>query len=365
MSLTLEERDVQEEFFARGWTDGLPIVPPTPKRVKAMLQVAGAADPQVLIGFLAARGRGVSLEKAAINAVMAGCKPEYFPVVVAALEAMFDPAFSLHLVLTSTSGAGLCTVVSGPLAAELGLNARSGVFGPGNRANATIGRALRLVAMNVLAARPEDGDASSFGHPGKFTFCFAEDPPPDPWQPLHVAAGYGGGDTVVAVLPSEGPHQVAQQLTSSPESILRTTAAAIGNPAWFSAGKRGQGVLVLGPEHAGFCVAAGWTQAAVRDFVYRESRISPEQLLAAGVELEQGAGHDMTPGPDGLLDTLASPDALLLVTAGREGSGWSAWIPNSMPIQHTRATLRRVRLAGEPLPDCGPDGCLVPSAATG
>src|SRR5262249_8634325 len=122
-SLTLEERDVQEEFFARGWTDGLPIVPPTPERVGAMLELAGATHPEPLSGYVPARGRGVTMGKAATNAVMAGCLPEYFPVVVAALEATFDPAFNLHTVLTSTGGAALCAVVSGPISAEIGMNA--------------------------------------------------------------------------------------------------------------------------------------------------------------------------------------------------------------------------------------------------
>src|SRR4029077_781636 len=131
-----------------------PIVPPTLERVEAMLEAIGAGDPALLIGYLAARGRGVSLEQAAINAVMAGCRPEYFPVVVAALEAMFDSDFNLHTVLTSTGGAALCTVVSGSIAEEIGMNARHGALGSGNRANATIGRAIRLVAMNVLGSIP-------------------------------------------------------------------------------------------------------------------------------------------------------------------------------------------------------------------
>src|ERR1700754_3715987 len=211
-ALELDALDLQEEFFARGWTDGLPVVAPTPERVEAML---GELEGDVLIGYLPSRGRGVSIEKAAINAVMAGCRPEYFPVVVAALEAMFDPAFNLHTVLTSTGGAAPCAVVSGPIAAEIGMNARHNVFGPGNRANATIGRALRLVAMNVLGSKPGESDASSFGHPGKFTLCFAEDPPPAPWDPLHVQLGYFEQDTTVTVVPVEGPHQLAQQLTDS------------------------------------------------------------------------------------------------------------------------------------------------------
>ena len=358
--LVLEERDVQEAFFDRGWTDGLPIMPPTPERVRAMLDVVSAHDPDVLIGYLPARGCGVTLEKAAINAVMAGCRPEYFPVVVAALEAMFDEAFNLHTVLTSTGGAGLCAVVSGPIALEIGMNARHNVLGQGNRANATIGRALRLVAMNVLDSRPGESDASSFGHPGKYTFCFAEDPPPAPWRTLHEELGYAPDDTTVTVVPAEGPHQLAQQLTDSAADVLRSFASSIRHPTWFCTGKGGHGVLVLGPEHAGFCIAEGWSQSRVREYVYEHARIPAAELVAAGTHLETGAQHSMSPGADGRLASLRSPDDLLLVTAGGEGAGWSAWLPAWAPTIHAYRATRRVRPAGEPLPECGPDGCLVP-----
>jgi hypothetical protein len=359
-SLTLDELDVQEVFFERGWTDGLPIVAPTPERVQAMLELVQAEDPDLLIGYLASRRRGVTMEKAAINAVMAGCRPEYFPIVVAALEAMFDPAFNLHGVLTSTGGAALCAIVSGPMGAEIGMNARHNVLGQGNRANATIGRALRLVAMNVLGSKPGESDASSFGHPGKYTFCFAEDPPPSPWEPLSVQYGYAAGDTTVTMMPVESPHQLAQQLTQSAEDVLRSFAGSIKHPTWMSTGKGGHGVLVLGPEHAGFCLSEGWSQTQVREFVCRHSRISPDELTATGVHLERNAMHDMTPGEDGLLPSLRSPDDLVLVTAGGEGAGWSAWLPCWAPVKHARRVTRRVRPPGEPLPDCGPDGCIVP-----
>jgi hypothetical protein len=358
--LALEEHDVQEEFFDRGWTDGLPIVPPTPEKVQAMLDVVLADDPETLIGYLPARGRGVTLEKAAINAVMAGCRPEYFPVVVAALEAMFDEAFNLHTVLTSTGGAALCVVVSGPISQEIGMNARHNVLGQGNRANATIGRALRLVAMNVLDSKPGESDASSFGHPGKYTFCFAEDPPPAPWRALHEELGYAPEDTTITVVPVEGPHQLAQQLTDNAADILRSFAGAIRHPAWFCTGKGGHGVLALGPEHAGFCIREGWSQADVRQYVYEHARISAEELVAAGTHLETGAQHDMTPGPDGKLPSLRSPEDVLLVTAGGEGAGWSAWLPAWAPTIHAYRATRRVRPAGEALPECGPDGCIVP-----
>ena len=360
--LTLEASDFQEEFFARGWTDGLPVVPPTPELVSAMLDYVAAEDPELLIGYMPVRARGVSLHKAAINAVMAGCRPEYFPLVVAALEAMFDTELNLHSVLTSTGGAALCTIVSGPIAQEIGMNSRHGVLGPGNRANATIGRAIRLVAMNVLGAQPGPSDASSFGHPGKYTFCFAEHPPPAPWRPLRVDLGYGLEDTTVTLLPTEGPRQVAQQLTNSAEKVLRTVASAIRNPAGFSTGKAGQGVVVLGPEHAGFCVEDGWSQAEVREFLFRESRIAPAALLAEGVQIEKGSSFEEVPDSEGKLRSVASPDDVYLVTAGGEGAGWSTWIPNWAPVSVARATTRRVRPSGEPLPECGPDGCLVPWA---
>jgi hypothetical protein len=360
--LTFDESGVQEEFFSRGWTDGLPVVPPTEERVQAMLDYVGAEDPEIQIGYLPVRDRAVTLQRAAINAVMAGCLPDYFPVVVAALEAMFDPIFNLHTVLTSTGGAALCTVVSGPIAAEIGMNARHNALGPGNRANATIGRALRLIALNVLGSRPGESDASSFGHPGKLTLCFAEDPPPAPWEPLAVQLGYRVGDTTVTILPSDGPHQLAQQLTRSPDNILRTFAGAIKTPSRFSAGKGFQGVMILGPEHAGFCIENGWTQAQVREFLYLESRIAPAELLANGVQIERGSSFEVAPDDDGLLPSVGSPDDVFLTTAGGEGAGWSVWIPAWAPIKAARAASRRVRPAGEPLPDCGPEGCIVPWA---
>lgn len=358
--LELESDDVNEEFFDRGWTDGLPVVPPTPERLAAMLAAANVDDPEMLIGFLAVRDRGVNLEQAAVNAVMAGCRPESFPIVVAALEAMFDPAFNLNTVLTSTGGAALSLVVSGPLAAEVGMNGRHNCLGHGNRANLTIGRALRLVATNALGSVPGVSDASSFGHPGKISQCFAEDPPPAPWEPLSVRLGYSADDTVVTVVAAEAPHQLAQQLTGDPEEILRSFAHSVRHPTWFSTGKGGHGVLILGPEHTSFCVAAGMSQEDVREHIFEAARIDAAELNAAGVGLEVDSQHDMTPAADGKIDTLASPDSVLLVTAGGEGAGWSAWIPGWAPERHSHRASRRVRPTGEALPDCGPDGCIVP-----
>ena len=357
-ALRVDADEVQELFFSRGWTDGLPIVAPTEERVGAMLDVLGLAPGDVL-GDVPQRAKSVTAQQGAICAVMAGCPVACFPIVVTALEAMLAPTFNAHTVLTSTGGAAICVVVSGPMAADVGMNAGHNALGPGNRPNATIGRALRLVAMTVLDARPGKMDASSMGHPGKYTLCFAEDDPPAPWEPLRVALGYAPEDTTVTLMPTEGPRQVANHLNGDGLGVLKTFAAAMRNPATFIAGKRGQGLAVIGPEHMTALLESGIDRAGAAAVLARESRIAPAELEAAGVIVETGAQHDMTPGPDGLLPTVAGPDDVLLVSAGGAGAGWSAYLPSWAPRQHARATTRRVRPPGEALPDCGPDGCAI------
>ncbi len=339
--LALEESDVQEAFFERGWTDGLPIVAPTPERVLALLHAAGL-DPSELLGTVRERGRSVSAEEAAINAVMAGCRPEYFPIVVAGVSAMLDPAYNANAALTSTGGTALCLVVSGPLAADVGMNALHNALGQGNRANATIGRALRLVAMNALGARPGGMDGASLGNPGKYSLCFAEDDPPQPWEPLRVELGYERSDTTVTLLPTEGPRQVANILNGEAEGVLRTVASAMRAPHGYAVGKGQQCVVVLGPEHADAVRSAGWSRARAREFLQRESRVTAEELEAAGVPIERSGAHAMTPGPDGRYETVLEPEDIFLVTAGGAGAGWSAYIPVWAPKNNAQAVTRRV-----------------------
>lgn len=347
--LVLTEADVQEEFFERGWTDGLPVVPPTPERVQAMLDYSGARAGDI-VGNVPERSREVTAEKAAVNAVLAGCRPEYFPVVLAGLSAMLDPRFGCHTVVTSTGGAALCAVVSGPLVADLGFNSFRNALGPGYRANATVGRTLRLVAMNVLGARSDSLDGSSLGHPGKFTMLVAEEPPPEGWPPLRVELGYGEDDTTVTMFPSEGPHQVANHLNGEPEGILLTLAAAMTNPSTYAVAKKHQVLLVIGYEHRQILAEAGWTKPMVREFLTTHSRVTPEHLMASGVLLEYTAQNDMTPDADGKLNTVRGPHDIFLVTAGSPGAGWSAYIPNWAPTVHSEATTRKVAAPGDGLP---------------
>lgn len=212
-----------DTYFEQGWTDGLPVVPPTEERIWAMLDAMGK-QPSDILGALPVRARVITAEKLAINAVMAGCLSIYAPVLLAMIEALCDPAFSAHGPTASTSGMGILTIVNGPIASQIGLNAGENLFGPGWRANATIGRALRLVLRNVCGALPGILDRSCFGHPGKFTYCIAEDEAHSPWTPLHAERGIPPDEGAVTLFAGEGPHQVANHAAADPEAVLRTIA---------------------------------------------------------------------------------------------------------------------------------------------
>lgn len=338
----IEDSNVYAYFLGRDWTDGLPVVAPTPERVDAMLATT-PLDADHVVGSIPERSRSVTAEKLAINAVMAGCAAEYFPVVVTAAAAALDAAFNVNTVVTSTGGPAICMVVSGPLAVDLGMNAKHNALGGGNRANATIGRAIRLLMRNVLGARVGEMDGSSLGNPGKVSLCFAEDPPPSPWSPVRVDLGFDIDETTVTVLASEAPHQIANHLNGDPDGIMRTIAAAMRNPAQFAVGKGGQGLVVLGPEHAGAIIRAGWSRTRVQQELWNRSRIRPEELEDNGVRIERSAQHAMTPDQDGLLNAMASPDDVYVVTAGGHGGGWSAFLPVWAPIVHSRAVTCGVR----------------------
>src|SRR5438445_7675069 len=215
--------DAIEFCFAQGWTDGLPVVPPTPERVGAMLEAARLA-PQQQVAFITNRVVSITAEKVAINAVMAGCKPEYMAVVVAAVEGIGDPAWSYHGPGTSTGGAAVLMIVNGPIARELDINCGDNLFGPGWRANLTIGRALRLVMRNVCGSMPGLLDRGTVGHPGKLSYVIAENEAESPWTPLSVERGFRPEQSTVPVMAAEGPHQLYNQLSSTAEGILTTLA---------------------------------------------------------------------------------------------------------------------------------------------
>jgi hypothetical protein len=263
--------EINDYFYERGWTDGLPIVPPTHARVEAMLAGMRSRDPDALIAVVPPKMGQATLRQVAVNAVMAGAKPEYLPVIVAALEAVSEPAYGLaHRQTTTHAGAPLI-IVNGPIFARLRINCGRGVFGPGWRANATIGRALRLVLVNVGGAGPLV-DASQTGHPGKYTYCIAEYEAASPWEPLHVERGFRREQSVVTVVNAEAPHSMTENVQTDPDEIIRTFASCMATLGVNNLYSQGHPILVMGVEHAAHIAAAGWSKHDVQQALFERAR---------------------------------------------------------------------------------------------
>lgn len=307
-----------ELYYEKGWTDGLPVIPPTEERVREFLDYVGKKPGEVL-GKVPARGRVITAEKVAINAVMAGCLPSYMPVVVAAVEAMTEEAFNLHGCSASTGGSAVLLIVNGPLATQLNLNSGANLFGPGWRANATIGRALRLVLLNVCGGVPGILDRSTFGHPGKYTYCIAEKEEGNPWEPFHVEKGFSPRESTVTVFAAEGPHQVRNQWGNTAEAILSSVAEALA-----AAGPTtGCFVVILGPEHARYIAAQGWSKKQVKAFLFQQSKRSLAELKRAAK-----VPGPLAPGDDkDLRPAVLSSEDILVLQAGGEAGIFSICIP--------------------------------------
>ena len=256
-----------EYYFDQGWTDGLPVVPPTAQRVEEFLEHAGRPASEIVCTE-PTKGRVITAEKVAINAVMAGCLPQFFPVVLAVVEAMSEPKFSLHAVSVSTAGTGVLTIVNGPIAKQLGLNSGVNLFGPGNRGNATIGRAVRLVLMNATGAVPGVLDKSTLGHAGKYTWCIAEAEDISPWEPLHVERGFSAEQSAVSIFAGLSPIQASGGSSFHPEPPLDGAANAL-----LATGMdQMELVVVLAPELVGFFKAEGWSKAQVKQRLFEVSQ---------------------------------------------------------------------------------------------
>src|SRR5882724_8917192 len=271
--------DAIEFCFQQGWTDGLPVVPPTPPKVARMLEAA-RLDPKQQIAFVEHRSVAITAEKVAINAVMAGCKPEYLPVVVAAVEGIGDPRWSYHGPGTSTGGAGVLMIVNGPVARELEVNCGDNLFGPGWRANLTIGRAVRLVMRNVCGSRPGTLDRGTLGHPGKLSYVIAENEAESPWTPLHVERGFRAEQSAVTVIASDAPNQFYNQLSNTAEGVLTTLADNMR----ISGQVMGQStyVAVLAGEHMRTIASDGWDKKRIRQFLFDNTQNSYAHLKRTG-----------------------------------------------------------------------------------
>ena len=334
-----ELEDEMEAMYARGWSDGLPIAAPTEKRVLEMLEGTTRA-PDDAVAVVPPDLVECSVEKVAINAVMAGCKPEYLPVVLAAVEAACTDRFNMHGVIATTMGVGPIVVVNGPIRRAIGMNSGMNVMGQGNRANATIGRALQLVVQNVGGGRPGEVDRATYGNPGKLGFCFAEDEESSPWGPLSADLGAEPGTSTVTVFAGEGPRNVIDQRSREPVSLARSLAAALRTVQHPKLAIGYDAMLVIGPEHARVLKEAGW---------------SKEQLIEELTELLTIPGEEMLRGVDEIAEgmpesfrsqrvTKFRPGGLLVVHCGGSAGlfsailgGWASGPKGSQPaVQEVR-----------------------------
>jgi hypothetical protein len=309
--------DELEEMFERGWTDGLPVIPPTPDRVEAML---GGRDPSSLLGEIPPAMARVTIERVAACAVLAGCRPEYFPVVVAAVEALLEPAFNIGGQAVTTQPCGQVIVVNGPVRDAIGLNGSVGALGPGWRANMTIGRALRLVVSLTGGGFPGRLDRSTLGNPGKVSMCFAEDEDVSPWEPLHVSRGFSESSSVVTVLGADAPLSISDHRSMGPLELTRVlgeAAAATWSPNWWPLG--GVSLFVICPEHARSFAEWGWSKQRVREEMFSAvSRSAGSLRWGETTPLVNGADDDA------LVRKWSSPDDIMLVVAGGEAGRYSA-----------------------------------------
>jgi hypothetical protein len=343
--------DLVEWYFEQGWTDGLPVVPPTTEKVNAMVEALGG-EPDLVECRVPPRYGSLTCEVLAINLVMAGGKPEYAPVVRAALLALTQPAFNLNGVQATTHMAAPLLVVNGPVAREIDMNGGTNAFGSGNRANATIGRAIRLVLLNVGGGWPGELDKSTLGHPGKYTYAVAENEAESPWAPYHVEKGFSAEDSTVFVIAAEPPHSVTNHVADDPEGILDSIASAMSTIANNNAVSSGHCAVAIGPEHAKTIAAKGWTRHDVRNYLhmnawnlFRELAFEHRYGRIYNRNLPRWYKREL----DSRIPIVPSPDHIHLFVIGGSAGRFSAFIPGwghmSSPV------LRSIEGAG---PNAGP-----------
>ncbi len=318
--ITIGEWDDEiEACYDRGWSDGLPVVPPTDARILRMLE-GTTRKPGEVIGLVPPNLSPITVEKVAINAVLAGCRPEYMPVVLAALEAALEPEATMHGVLCTTCFSGPILVVNGPITREIGMNSGINCLGQGNRANATIGRALQLIIRNVGGGRPGELDRAVLGGPGKYTFCFAEDESDPTWMPLSVARGVAPGKNAVTLFQGDGIQGFIDQRSRTPEELTKSLAMSLLAVGHWKLCEFTNAMLVLVPEHYAIYRDAGWDRARI-------TRELHAAMVRPGADVIYGA-HGVGEGIDvKRKDEMVNkfwPEGLLIVHAGGQAGLFSA-----------------------------------------
>jgi hypothetical protein len=322
---------MNDEFYASRWTDGLPVVAPTEERVAAML---GGRDDDELLGTMPPRWRKTYVHHVAVNAVLAGCRPEYFPVVLAGIRAVLDTRLNLYGVQGTTNPAGVMLVVNGPARVELDVNSGHNLFGQGWRANATIGRAIRLCMVNIGGGLPELGDMSTLGNPNKYGSCIAENEEESPWEPFHVERGFAAGQTVVTAAGVTAPQNIAI-LSQDPIAILDGIAGALmssgSNLILFTA----QPLVVIGPVHAKHLARNGYDKTSIREYLWQHGTIDITDVGGTDGKAmrEWKAGCLHVEGTRELLRPSATAEDIGIVVAGGRSGPHSAVL---QPFNHTK-----------------------------
>lgn len=311
--------DFFDSCYEKGWTDGLPVHPPTPSAVDAMLRYTDRARGEV-VGMVPPRNGTATVEHIAINAVMAGCRPEYLPVLIAAVEAMVQPDYNLYGRQTTTHPGAHLLIVNGPIRKELDVNCRHNVLGHGWRANATMGRALRLIMINVGGNKPGVTDMATHGHPGKYSYCMGEDEEGSPWTPLHVERGLAPETSAVTVICAEAPHNINDQKSKTPEMYLgsaASTMAHLGGNAVYRSGLKSEQLLVIPSETARWMADLGWSKRDVQVFLYENAR-QPVRLLRDRGGWDMSPFHpSVDPGDDDcMVPIVPRPEDILVLVAG-------------------------------------------------
>ena len=316
-----EAEDIIEACYARGWSDGLPVVPPTPLRVMRMLN-GSERDAAEIIGKAPPDNVPCSIEKIAINAVMAGCKPEYFPVVIASVEAALQDRFCMHGLLCTTYFSSPVMIVNGPITKQIGMNSGVNALGQGNRANATIGRALQLVIRNVGGGVPGGIDRANMGNPGKYTYCFAEDESDESWASLAIDRGFERKDSIISLFAGDGLQPVLDQQSRTPQSLAKSMAMSLRSVAHTKLFGIADAILVVCPEHRRVFREGGWNKKDLRKALF-------EELMTSGTEVIRGANNIAEGMPVNFKDKMLNKfreDGLHIVTTGGTAGMFSAII---------------------------------------
>jgi hypothetical protein len=345
--LQAERIEIEDDLWAanaffeeKGWTDGLPIIPPSEERVARMLE-AIQRNPQDVVGSVPPRWAPATVEKIAINAVMAGCLPQYMPVVIAAVEAITDPKLNLYALQATTGGPAVMLIVNGPIRNQLGFNSGPNVLGEGWRANATVGRAIRLIQRNIGGSYPGSTCKATLGWPGKYSMCIAENEEASPWEPLHLERRFELDTSTVTAISADSSIRASDLDSTTAEGVLTIFSQRMGGPSGPEA------VMVICPEHARIIAGDGYSKKDVKQFLWERAAYSMKELPEEAFLQRVKRRSDLHLTRDSVLKVTDKPEDILVLVAGGDGSQSQyihVWGQSTLEGGSTRSVTKAIRI---------------------